>query len=101
MHLKRWITGLVALPFSIFIIIKGGVLFSIFIGLLAVLGFWEYTRVVFSDTHETARRSIVLVAYLSIPMIVWAAHHHAADLMFRILMVLYFFVTALLVDLVV
>ena len=95
MHLKRWITGLVALPFLIFIIIKGGVLFSIFIGLLAVLGFWEYTRVVFSDTHGAARRSIVLVAYLSIPMIVWAAHHHAADLMLHA-MVLNFFVSALL-----
>ena len=84
MHLKRWITGLVALPFLIYIIIKGGVLFSVFIGLLALIGFWEYTRVVFSDSRENARGFIVLVGYLFIPMIMWAAHYHAASLMFHI-----------------
>ncbi len=95
MHLKRWITGLVALPFLIYIIIKGGVLFSVFIGLLALLGFREYTRVVFSDSRETDRGFIVLVAYLFIPVIVWAAHCHAAGLMFHIF-ILYFIVTAFL-----
>jgi phosphatidate cytidylyltransferase len=95
MHLKRWITGLVALPFLIYIIIKGGVLFSVFIGLLALMGFREYTRVVFSDGHETAGSFIVLVGYLSIPMIVWAAHYHAADLMIHVI-TLYFIVTAFL-----
>ena len=95
MHLKRWITGLVALPFLIYIIIKGGVLFSAFIGLLALIGFWEYTRVVFSGSPEIARGFIVLVAYLFIPVIIWAAHYHAAGLMFHIF-ILYFIVTALL-----
>jgi len=95
MHLKRWITGLVVLPFLIFIIIKGGVLFSAFIGLLALMGFWEYTRVVFSDNRETARSLIVLVGYLSIPVIMWAAHFHVVGLMFHII-TLYFIVTALL-----
>ena len=95
MHLKRWITGLVALPFLIFIIMKGGVLFSIFIGMVALVGFWEYTRVVFSADGETARSWMVPIAYLSIPMIVWAAHNHAADLMFHIL-IFYFSLTAFL-----
>jgi len=95
MHLKRWITGLVALPFLIYIIIKGGVIFSAFIGLLALMGFWEYTRVVFSDSRESARNLIVLTGYLFIPMIAWAAHYHAAELMFHIFS-LYFIVTALL-----
>jgi phosphatidate cytidylyltransferase len=95
MHLKRWITGLVALPFLIFIIIKGGVLFSAFIGLIALIGFWEYTRVVFSDSGGTARGIIVPVAYLFIPMFVGAAHYHATDLMFH-LFTLYFILTAFL-----
>jgi len=95
MHLKRWITGLVLLPFLIYIIIKGGLLFSAFIGLLALLGFWEYTRVVFSDSPETARSFIVLTGYLPIPVIMWAAHYHAVGLMFHII-TLYFITTALL-----
>ena len=95
MHLKRWITGLVALPFLIYIIIKGGVLFSAFIGLLALIGYWEYTRVVFSDSRENAWGFLVLVGYLFIPMIMWAAHYHASGLLFHIL-TLYFVVTALL-----
>jgi phosphatidate cytidylyltransferase len=95
MHLKRWITGLVVLPLLIYIIIKGGVLFSAFIGLLALIGFWEYTRVVFSDSRETARGFFVPVAYLFIPVIMWAAHYHAAGLLFHII-TLYFIVTALL-----
>jgi phosphatidate cytidylyltransferase len=95
MHLKRWITGLVALPFLVYIIIKGGVLFSVFICLLSLVGFWEYTRVVFSDSRETARSLIVIVGYLAIPSIMWAAHCHAVDLMFHVITV-YFIVTAFL-----
>ena len=95
MHLKRWITGLVALPFLIFIIIKGGVLFSVFIGLLALIGFWEYTRVVFSGSRETSKSIVVLIGYLSIPMFVWAGHLHAPGLIFHVI-TLYFIVTAFL-----
>jgi phosphatidate cytidylyltransferase len=95
MHLKRWITGLVALPFLIYIIIKGGVLFSVFIGLLALMGFREYTLVVFSDSRKTAGSLVVLTGYLSIPPIIWAAHCHAAGFMLHVI-TLYFIVTALL-----
>ena len=93
MHLKRWITGLVALPFLIYIIIKGGVLFSVFIGLLALMGFREYTLVVFSGSRETAGSFIVLTAYLFIPAIIWAAHYHAPGPMFHVIS-LYFIVSA-------
>jgi len=95
MHLKRWITGLVALPFLIFIIIKGGILFSGFIGLIALMGFWEYTRVVFKDSRGTTGGPVVLVAYLFIPLIVAAAHIHAVDLLFHLIVIL-FLVSALL-----
>ena len=95
MHLKRWITGLVALPFLIYVILKGGVLFTAVVGLLSLIGFWEYTRVVFGNSRENTHSLIVLVGYLSIPMIMWAAHHHSAGLILHAI-TFYFVVTALL-----
>ncbi len=39
MHLKRWITGLIALPFLIFLVYKGGLLFTILISIAGLAGF--------------------------------------------------------------
>ena len=89
MHLKRWITGLVALPFLIYIIVKGGLLFSAFIGLIALLGFWEYLRVVFGDSSGAAGNPVVWIAYPFVPAIVAAAHYQAPGFMFHLFMLLF------------
>jgi len=47
-HLKRWITGLVALPFLIFLIYFGEISFFILIALACILSLWEYFRIVFN-----------------------------------------------------
>ena len=53
MHLKRWITALVALPLIILLILKGGpALFALTIAVVAVLTLIEYLRIAFAS-HET------------------------------------------------
>jgi phosphatidate cytidylyltransferase len=49
MHLKRWITGLVALPFLVLLISKGGpFLFAVVVGIVCILALWEYFGIVFN-----------------------------------------------------
>ena len=88
MHLKRWITGLTALPFLIYIIFKGGILFSAFIGLVALLGFWEYLRVVFDDSRGAIGNPVVWFAYPLVPAVVTAAHLQAPVFIFHLIMML-------------
>ena len=47
MHLKRWITGLTALPFLIYLIWKGSVPFAVFVAVIALLALGEYFRIAF------------------------------------------------------
>jgi len=88
MHLKRWITGLTALPFLIYIIFKGGLLFSAFIGLIALLGFWEYLRVVFNDTRGAIGNPVVWIAYPFIPAVLMAAYLQAPAFSFHLIVLL-------------
>lgn len=63
MHLKRWITGLIALPFLIFLVYKGGVPFTILIGVAAVVALWEYYRLVFEAETRLISNIILLWGY--------------------------------------
>ncbi len=79
MHLKRWITGLIALPFLIFIIYSGGVIFAAVISIVSLLCLWEYFRIVL-DTGEKMTTGIPLLAFLTAPAIIWSAHGKAFEL---------------------
>jgi phosphatidate cytidylyltransferase len=49
MHLKRWLTAIVAIPFLVAIIIKSPpMLFAGFIGVVALIALWEYYPIVLS-----------------------------------------------------
>lgn len=55
MHLKRWITGLTALPFLFLLISKGGTqLFALVVSMVSTIALWEYFHLV-SKTDENAR----------------------------------------------
>jgi phosphatidate cytidylyltransferase len=56
-HLKRWITGLSALPFLIFLVYLGGAPFILLVGIACVCSLWEYDRIVF----------ILIAAYVAGP----------------------------------
>ena len=45
-HLKRWITGLAALPVLIVCVVAGGAAFSLLVGLGCFVCLWEYFRIV-------------------------------------------------------
>ena len=54
MHLKRWITSLIALPVIIYMIVKGGVPFMVLIGAVCALSLREYYNIVFPDTLKNS-----------------------------------------------
>ena len=48
MHLTRWITGLIAAPLLILLIVAGSIhQFALFVAAVAVTALWEYNRIVF------------------------------------------------------
>ncbi|PIE70613.1 MAG: phosphatidate cytidylyltransferase [Deltaproteobacteria bacterium] len=72
MHLKRWLTALVALPFLIFLILKGGAfLFWVLIAGVSVLALHEYHGMLFPNVPITAPFRILNLA--TAPVMVAAA----------------------------
>ncbi len=56
MHLKRWITGLLALPLLILLISKGGrYCFALFIAGISILALWEYYIIAFKDDSAESK----------------------------------------------
>jgi phosphatidate cytidylyltransferase len=72
MHLKRWITGLIALPFLIFLVYKGGVLFTILISIAGLVALWEYYRLVFNGEDKPISNIILLWGYGINFAIIWS-----------------------------
>ena len=85
MHLKRWITGLSALPFLIFLVYIGGFPFIILIGFACICSLWEYYRIVFNADGEIFYGVVVWWGYLVGLAILVAAHIASSD---SVLMVL-------------
>lgn len=80
MHLKRWITGLTALPFLIFLIYKGGNFFTGLVSIVCLLALCEYFRIVFNPGGKAISGVILLLGLFSGQCIIWAAHRNAPDL---------------------
>ncbi|MGD2269808.1 MAG: phosphatidate cytidylyltransferase [Desulfobacterales bacterium] len=84
MHLKRWITFLVALPVLVFIIYEGGVVFASVIIAVSFLSLWEYFRIVL-DADESPLTSIPLLAFITAPAIIWTGYAKAFDMVLGII----------------
>jgi phosphatidate cytidylyltransferase len=80
MHLKRWITGLIALPFLIFLVYKGGVLFTILINVAGLVALWEYYRIVFNTEARPISRIILFWGYGISCALIWSAFLVGPDL---------------------
>lgn len=80
MHLKRWITGLIALPFLIFLVYKGGVPFTILISIAALVALWEYYRLVFKGDAGLISNIILIWGYGINFAIVWSTFLVGPDL---------------------
>ena len=47
MHLKRWITGIIALPILYLLVWVGGIVFYLLVAAASIITLWEYYRIVF------------------------------------------------------
>lgn len=74
MHLKRWITGLIALPFLIFLVYLGGLPFFILVASAGMCSLWEYFRIVFNAERRLLSSIIVWWGYPAGLLILGAAH---------------------------
>ena len=75
MHLKRWITSIVALPILFLLLFKGGrVLFAVFIGIVCLLGLREFFRIVYHQDEKHGYMMIPLTGFFVGPLMIWAAY---------------------------
>ena len=89
MHLKRWITSLVLLPFVILLIYKGGsLLFAAFICILCIMALSEYFRIVFNIRGKAKSfdsLAFCLSAYVFGLMIIMAAYINSFDIILSLI----------------
>lgn len=85
MHLKRWITGLSALPFVIFLVYKGGVFFSALVSAAGLLAMWEYYRIVLGAKSPPLAGIILWWGYGVNLALIWAAYLRGWDLTLSLL----------------
>jgi len=77
--LKRWTTGIAALPFLFLMIYKGGSLFSVSVSVICFWALWEYFRIVFNTKGKTISGIILLIGLIVGPVIIWTAYKNALD----------------------
>jgi phosphatidate cytidylyltransferase len=79
MHLKRWLTGLIALPFLVFLIYKGGIWFLLLIFGGCALALWEYFRIVLND-EASILSAMTIIAMIAGLLLIWIAFRGAHEL---------------------
>ncbi len=84
MHLKRWITGLAALPILIFSITRGGIFFTALVAIVVLLSLWEYCRIV-SDSEGKTFSIISLTAMIAGLLVILSSYYGALPLIVVIL----------------
>ena len=85
MYLQRWITGLAILPFLIFLIYKGGLIFSIFICFIVLIALSEYFRIVFHAQKNPLIGILPVISMITGPAIILTANKYTTDLVFCII----------------
>ncbi len=69
-HQKRWITGLTALPFLVWLIFRGGMVFALFLAALSVLALSEYFRIIFSGRTAPLKDPAAVFSMILAPLVV-------------------------------
>jgi phosphatidate cytidylyltransferase len=73
-HLKRWLTGLTALPVLIGCVVAGGLPFSSLVALAALAGLWEFFRIVGPPDVPVFRQPVLLVGFAAGLALILCAH---------------------------
>ena len=85
MHLKRWITGLIALPFLIFLVYIGGFPFIVLVGFACICSLWEFYRIVFNDDGDILSGAVIWWGYIIGFGIIVIAHIAGSESMLVVL----------------
>jgi phosphatidate cytidylyltransferase len=65
MHRKRWITGIVALPFLVYPIYEGGIAFLFLILVASLVALWEYFRIAGNTSDKKLKVSVMVLGYIT------------------------------------
>lgn len=80
MHLKRWITALVALPFLVLLIVKGGTLmFAAAVSAIGLLALYEYEHIISGSECPPDRNLISALGFLICPLTIFAAYYRSFE----------------------
>ena len=86
MHLKRWITALVIIPFLILLISLGGTLWiAVVINVICIMALWEYFRIVINKDQKVTATNFQILALFSGSAVIWAAYFHSTNLVLDII----------------
>ena len=78
-HVKRWLTGLTALPILIFWLGWGSpLMFALLISLVCLLSLREYFQIIFSNNSPGIFPPLVILGYTTGLSIIWAAYSDSA-----------------------
>lgn len=77
MHLKRWITGIIAVPIISYLAYKGQLFFAGFLAAASLVSLWEYFKIIFHTSDERAIGIIPFSAFITGPAMVVAAYFSA------------------------
>lgn len=80
MHLKRWITALVIIPFLVLLISIGGTLWlTAVINVICIVALWEYFRIVLNNEQNISAISFKILALITGSAVIWAAYFHSLN----------------------
>ncbi|MFW6373810.1 MAG: phosphatidate cytidylyltransferase [Thermodesulfobacteriota bacterium] len=85
MHVKRWITGLTALPILVYLIYLGGPPFTVFVGAAAVLALAEFFRILFGGSWKSLIGILPVWGMALGFAMIWAAHTFTVELVLLLL----------------
>ena len=74
MHLKRWITGIVAVPIIYLLVAAGGTVFFVLMAAVSAVTLAEYYRAVFPPAEAGLERWIPRLGLMLAPVIVWGVY---------------------------
>jgi phosphatidate cytidylyltransferase len=80
MHLKRWITALVLVPFLILLIGIGETLWlAAVINVICIVALWEYFRIVFNNDRSMVSMNLRLLTLVTGTGVIWSAYFHSTN----------------------
>lgn len=74
MHLKRWITGIAALPLVIYLVVGGPLQFLLLLTAVSLLSLWEYYHIVLPPMKDPVTDAFTWLGLICAPAVLAAAY---------------------------